>query len=164
MNKIKKFVVSTTVSILVTFCGLSSANELLPEITPNPDYTPNEVVGIQMRALGTNDKLFDNAGIELTFRFASPGNREITGPLERFRVLFEDPAYVPMLNHAQLKIGSSTFSEGAALVPVLIQDNDGNQAGYMFFLSQQTEPPFENCWMTDSVIRIRIPNNQFSIL
>ena len=37
----------------------ASASDLFPEIAPAPEYEPDEVVGIQMRALGTNNLLYD---------------------------------------------------------------------------------------------------------
>ncbi len=142
----------------------ASANELFPEIVPDPAYTPEEVVGIQMRALGQNDKPFENAGIELTFRFASPNNQRNTGPLARFEVLFENLAYKPMLSYASMEIGESMIVNGSAMVPVLLDDMHGKKVGYMFTLSQQIDPPYENCWMTDRVVRVQLPNNSSSIL
>jgi len=136
------------------------ANEdLYPEIQPDSVYTPGEVVGIQMRALGNNNTPFENAGIALTFRFASPGNRLITGPLLRFAMLFENPAYQPMLNHQALEIGESVIVNGLAMVPVIIENHNGERAGYMFTLSQQSLAPYENCWMTDKVVRVRLPKS-----
>ena len=141
-----------------------NAQELLPEIAPSPEYAPDEVVGIQMRALGSNDSPRENAGIEISFRFASPNNRKVTGPLERFQGLFLNPAYSPMLNHSRLEVGPASFSYGIATVPVLVIDRAGKSIGYMFSLSQQDEAPYEDCWMTDSVIPIHIPSDTTSVL
>ena len=140
------------------------AQDMLPEIAPSPEYAPDEVVGIQMRALGSNDSPRENAGIEITFRFASPSNRKVTGPLERFEGLFLNPAYSPMLNHSRLEVGPATLTDGIATVPVLVVDRSGKSVGYMFSLSQQHDPPYEDCWMTDSVIPIHIPPDTTSIL
>jgi hypothetical protein len=140
------------------------SDELFPEIAPSPQYAPNEVVGIQMRALGNNDSPQENAGIEITFRFASPSNRTVTGPLEKFQGLFLSPTYKPMLNHARLEVGPATLAGDTAMVPVLVIDSHGKSIGYMFSLSQQTEPPYEDCWMTDSVIPVSIPPDTTSIL
>ena len=143
---------------------ISQANELFPEIMPDPVYTPEEVVGIQMRALASNNKPFKNAGIELTFRFASPNNKSVTGPLERFATLFESSAYSPMINHQSIELGEPTLFEKQAMIPVLIKDVEGNLAGYMFTLTQQSAKPYENCWMTDKVIRVPLPKSESNIL
>jgi len=140
------------------------ASDLFPEIAPAPEYEPDEVVGIQMRALGTNNQPYENAGIELTFRFASPQNREFTGPLSRFQMLFDNIAYQPMVGHAELTIGEAEIQGETARVPVLIADQDGNKAGYLFYLSKQSKAPYENCWMTDRVIRVTLPEGNNTVL
>ena len=146
------------------YCGTAAAYELFPEIAPSPEYAAEEVVGIQMRALGKNDSPRENAGIEITFRFASPSNRKVTGPLDRFQNLFLNPAYKPMINHSQLEVGVATYEGDSATVPVLVIDSNGGSSGFMFSLTRQTVPPYEDCWMTDSVIPVRIPKDTTSIL
>lgn len=143
---------------------LFASSELYPEINPSPVYTPDEVVGIQMRALGKNDVPYEDAGIELTFRFASPGNKQNTGPLERFKMLFDNPGYGPMLKFETLEIGDSVLINNFAKVPVIITDLNGNRAAYMFTLSKQQSAPYADCWMTDSVVRVRIPDASPTIL
>ena len=32
------------------------------------------------------------------------------------------------------------------------------RVGYMFFLSKQKGGPFDQCWMTDSVLRFKVDN------
>ena len=163
---LKKFLaISIALGALLTaYIPAVQASDLFPEIAPAPEYEPDEVVGIQMRALGANNQPYENAGIELTFRFASPQNREFTGPLSRFRLLFDNIAYQPMVEHAELTIGEADIQGEQARVPVLIADQDGNQAGYLFFLSRQSEVPYENCWMTDRVIRVTLPDGNNTLL
>ena len=142
---------------LLLMSAPATAQSLFPEVQPNPAYTPDEVVGIQMRALANNSSPFEGAGVELTFRFASPDNKAVTGPLEKFRTLFDNPAYGPMIDHATLEIGEGVIGDYQAMVPVIITTTDGTRAGYMFSLSRQGEGQYENCWMTDRVVRIRLP-------
>ena len=59
---------------------------------PKPELTPEQVVEIQVEALRKNDVPTPDAGIATTFRFASPGNRKVTGPLERFAPIVKAPA------------------------------------------------------------------------
>ena len=100
----------------------------------------------------------------MTFRFASPDNKKMTGPIERFRTLFDVPAYKPMINHKKLEIGPTKITDKTALVPVLVHDDDGSQTGYVFALSQQTEGPYENCWMTDRVLQVDFPNKGSDVM
>ncbi len=156
-TKLKTMLVAVvTVIMWLASPNTSLADDFLPEIKPTPEYLPDEVVGIQMRALGDNDKPFDNAGIELTFRFASPSNKASTGPLARFAGLFSNPAYAPMLNHTLLEIGEAEIRDDRARVPVMIEAQDGSRIVYLFMLSRQVEAPYEDCWMTDSVTPIKL--------
>ena len=60
------------------------AADHLPQTKPDPSLSPQDVVSIQIEALRNNDTPYENRGIEVTFNFASPANKRITGPLERF--------------------------------------------------------------------------------
>ena len=51
---------------------------------PSAELAPEEVVAAQLHALRQNDPANRDAGIRIAFRFASPGNRQVTGPIERF--------------------------------------------------------------------------------
>ena len=165
---LRQIFILVTASSLLAMGNLATATDdadiLFPEIQPSPAYTADEVVGIQMRALGNNDSPQADAGIALTYRFASPGNKRNTGPLERFSTLFENAAYKPMINHANLEIGESSLIDSIMYVPVIITDHKGEKAGYMFYLSKQQGDPYHNCWMTDKVIRVRLPKSSSEIL
>ncbi|MGI9316057.1 MAG: DUF4864 domain-containing protein [bacterium] len=153
--KIISIAITTTLLWLVPL-KILLADEFLPEIQPTPEYLPAEVVGIQMRALANNNQPFDNAGIQLTFRFASPSNKVSTGPLSRFSNLFNNPAYQPMIDHSLLKIGDAEIRQDRAKVPVMIEARNGSRMVYLFMLSRQTDAPYQDCWMTDSVTPVKI--------
>ena len=112
-----------------------------PDLEPDPKYSPADVVSIQMNALKQNDTPFKNAGIETTFRFASPSNKAQTGPLERFKALFTNTAYTPMLNHKSMQIGPVDMSERTANIPIIIEDENNLKIGYIFTLDKQNEAP-----------------------
>ncbi len=118
---------------------------------PSPDHSPERVVRFQVEALASNDDPRPDTGIAIAFRFASPANRQSTGPLERFVRIVRAPAYLPMLNHARADYGP-LFERGdyAALV-VSIQAADGSTHRYLFELSRQRTGSLAGCWMTDSV-------------
>jgi hypothetical protein len=117
---------------------------------PSPDFSPEQVVRIQLEALQHNDET--NQGIATTFNFASPGNRKYTGPLPRFIKLLQDPHYRPMLNHKAAEFDPIKISGDTALQRVKLTAKNGQMVIYIFSLSKQTEAPYQNCWMTDGVV------------
>ena len=131
---------------------------------PNPNLSPAEVVRIQIGALARNDIPHENAGIEIAFRFASPQNKLVTGPLPRFIQLVSNPVYRPMLNHRQAKYGPLQIEGANATQPVVLTTKDGQRVGYLFRLSQQDSGTCDGCWMTDGVIRFHIHGDQDGLL
>ena len=138
-----------------------NADDLNPsDLKPDPKYSPADVVNFQMKALKNNNTPYQDAGIELTFRFASPQNRKSTGPLERFKLLFKNEDYAPMLNHSSLEIGPVNYSDGGADVPIYIISKRGEKILYLFRLDKQNQEPYENCWMTSGVIRVPVESSE----
>lgn len=125
--------------------------------TPDTSLSPQEVVRLQVQALGENDTPHDGAGIEAAFNFASPANKEATGPLSRFRTLFDTPQYAPMIDHEGATYSDARVQDGVARVGVILTTDEGTRVGYLFQLSRQTSPPHEGCWMTDAVQRVPVP-------
>lgn len=120
---------------------------------PSPDFLPEEVIRLIVESLQQNDD--SDLGIEVTFNFASPGNKSAAGPLNNFKQQVKEPLFLPMLNFITYK-ASDLVSDGLkAQQIIIIQDQNGLDAGYLFTLSKQTEAPFKDCWMTDSVRRIK---------
>ena len=52
-------------------------------VKPNSNLKPFEVLMIQLNSLKNNNKPYKDAGIEQTWEFAHPNNKEITGPLDK---------------------------------------------------------------------------------
>ena len=139
--------------------GLQAAGEAMgakSELRPRPAFPPERVVRIQIEALGDNDRPHPDAGIEITFRFASPANRKVTGPLPRFIEMVRNPAYRPMLNHRGARYGKLKLDGNHASQTVILKSRDDGRVGYLFQLSRQTEAPYKGCWMTDSVMRFEV--------
>ncbi len=128
----------------------------LISLTPNPEYKPQEVVRIQLTALARNNDPYKDAGIEITFRFASPSNKQMTGPLDRFIRLLYNPAYSPMLEHRAANLGELVRENDRARLSVILTAADGERVGYLFILSKQKSGQYDQCWMTDSVIRYEV--------
>jgi hypothetical protein len=99
---------------------------------PSPSLSPEEVVRIQLEALKANDAS-DN-GIAITFRFASPGNKN-----------FRSATFEPLETDGQF-----------AQQLVEIVDTQGTHWLYLFRLSKQQEGNLAGCWMTDGVLPVEL--------
>ena len=123
-------------------------------LVPNPSLTPQQVVQFQLQALRENAS---GNGIEATYRFASPANRALTGPLERFSKLFDAEQYRPMLNHQDAEVKLMEGNDTSAEVMAALVDATGEYYWFRFTLSRQNQSPYNDCWMTDAVIRVPGP-------
>ncbi len=140
-------IVSFLLLVWVSVSGLAQVADL----TPRPELSPEQVVQYQIEALQHNDEPKLDAGIERAFRFASPSNKQMTGPLEKFIRIVKSPVYSPMVNSVSSSIVGSEVKDDQARIAVHFVTADGRQMTYVFVLSKQNEGEFNNCWMTDSV-------------
>lgn len=129
--------------------------------TPSPSLDPSEVVRIQVEALRNNSLL--NEGIQLTYRFASPDNKRVTGPLIRFTEMVRSAPYDRLLNHLRARYSPLAVSGDQAYQMVIITDAEGEEIAYHWSLSRQIEGEFKDCWMTDAVIPVQRPTQQESV-
>ena len=148
--------------VFVLLCSMAmpasiacSRQPVVPNATePNPDLTPEQVVAVQLNALKNNDDPSPDHGIGIAFNFASPGNKASTGPLPRFIRMVKNPVYRPLLNHRSHTREAIEIFDDIARQRVTVVDTGGRRIVYVFVLSKQAEPPCEDCWMTDSVMRV----------
>ncbi len=136
------------VATVLSLCSTVSLAQNL-DLQPNPSLTPQDVVNFQLTALQDADN-----GIAATFRFASPANKKITGPLSRFSALFDSPQYEPMLNHRGTEIKLLNNDGLTAELLAGVVDQSGDLHWYRFRLSKQISAPFQHCWMTDAVMAV----------
>lgn len=142
--------------LLAAGVPLVGANDLSNDIAlrvalgPTPELDPSEVTRIQLDALRSNTAM--NEGIALTYRFASPDNRKVTGPLARFVAMVRSPPYDRLLNHSRVDFGPVRVVDDRAYQPIFVVDANGQRAGYLWVLSKQDSGEFKDCWMTDAVI------------
>ena len=146
-------------AVVLSGCSLSDISSSPTDATrpaaevlsmaPSPALSPEEVVKIQVEALQHNNDA--DQGIEATFRFASPANKQATGPLARFKRMLKESAYRPMLNHKLAEYAPMEVSDSTATQRVTIVQRNGQATVYLFSLSKQEGPPCPGCWMTDSV-------------
>ena len=128
------------------------------DLQPSPSLTPQEVVQVQIDALRRNDIPSADAGIKRSFRFASPSNRLVTGPIDHFIEIVRSPAYSPLLNSISATVADSQVEGEQAKVLVQIVSGSGREVYYLFLLSKQQNGEYRGCWMTDAVIRLERDN------
>ena len=148
------FSIPTGALLVILWSTTGATAEIFPDLTPNPALSADDVVRIQLGALANNDSPHADAGIEITYRFASPTNKRSTGPLPRFITMVKNPLYAPMINHTHAEYGVSVLREGHTLLPVVLTAIDGTKAGYLFVLRKLQDESCAGCWMTESVVRI----------
>jgi|AntDeeMinimDraft_6_1070357.scaffolds.fasta_scaffold09690_2 hypothetical protein len=120
--------------------------------TPDPSLDPAEVVDIQLDALATNDDPFEDAGIGVAYNFASPANRQTTGPFDRFIRIVKGPQYAPMVDHVEATTGEMERNGNSATQSVTLTGPDGRTVTYDFGLSKDRSGELDGCWLTDRVL------------
>ena len=144
-NKITRLFSTVTLLITIIFIRQASSDSL---IMPDADYTPQEVIEIQLLGLQSGDT---DQGIEQVWLFAHPSNKRATGPLVRFRTLFEMPAYAPLLDlHSySIKKVSETAIESQFVVSIVT--NDGVSYDYFWAVEKVLDGNQAGFWMTTMV-------------
>ena len=133
--------------------GVEVPDPLSDDLVPRPGLSPAEVIRIQLEALRNNDER--DRGIGVAFRFASPANREYTGPLPRFIRMIRQGPYALMLDWRTASYGAVEVRAERARQRVTLTGARA-RTSYWFLLSRQSEAPCAGCWMTDAVYVERI--------
>ena len=117
-------------------------------IEPNNNHTPREVVEIQLLGLQSGDT---GKGIEQVWIFAHPNNKRATGPLARFRTLFEMPSYSPLINlqSYSIELINETAVESQFIVSIIA--DDGISYDYFWALEKVLTGEQAGFWMTTMV-------------
>ncbi|RLM96266.1 DUF4864 domain-containing protein [Haloarcula sp. Atlit-7R] len=119
------------------------------ELRPNCERPPGLVVHIQVLALQNNDPA-TNEGINTTWQFAAPSNRDLTGPYSNF-VRTIQSGFEPLLNATGVRYGPLDRDGDTASQPVTVVNANGTTTSYRWTVEKQTEAPYEGCWMTTGV-------------
>ncbi len=121
-------------------------------IKPEPRFSPEQVVSYQLERLRSEEL---TTGIHQCFAFASPANKQITGPISRFARMLQNSPYSVLISPQELLIGKPELHDDHATVTVTLLDSHGELHAFQFFLTRQTEGEYSGCWMTESVFRLQ---------
>ena len=149
LNKIK-FFENIIFVILISLLLTNFAKADL--IKPNSGIEPIQVVKIQLRGLKNNDQLYKDGGIEQTWEFAHPKNKNVTGPLENFKDMLKGDSYSMLLNHIEHKVKQISASENIASFEVTVLDDKKRYYKFKWIVEKYVKDgPLKGCWLTTIV-------------
>ena len=132
------------------FITISTSNAELLE--PNSNIKPSEVVKIQLLGLQNNNEVFNDSGIEQTWNFAHPMNKQATGPLDRFKEMLKSNNYQMMINHISHTITQVRRGDDWVQFEVIILDKEKIYHKFNWQVEKFIEDgPLKDCWLTTMV-------------
>ena len=138
--------------VLISILILINTSVFAKLTKPNPTINPLSVITIQLEALKENNSPYEDAGIEQTWEFAHPQNRQYTGPLSNFKLMMKSNSYSLMLNHSDHNIIFVSMNQNTANYFIEITDKIGNKFGFTWTVKKSLKKgKFFNCWMTFGV-------------
>jgi len=147
---IKKNMELKKLFIILVF-SILSYNSHADIIKPENNYTPFEVVKIQLTALKNNKKEKGDLGIKQVWMFAHPKNKIATGPYERFKGLIEGEQYKILLNHVSHKINLIMNTKEKHIFKIEILAENKKLYFYEWHVEKGTEKNCNSCWFTSAV-------------
>lgn len=117
---------------------------------PNRGLSPEDVVRIQLDACADQDW---GRGSLQCFCFASPANRAVTGPVDRFGQMLRLSPYDVLSRPDCVLIGRPKRADGTTRILVTVA-KDREILAFVWILAKQSEPPFVGCWMTEGVFAV----------
>jgi hypothetical protein len=124
-------------------------------VFPDPALSPEKVVETQLAGLA--DPSPNGVGIFQCYCLASPANRAVTGPEERFGAMVRQGAFACLSDPQATLVGTPRISGPLARLLVTVVDRDKHLRAFTFILSRQTSEPFKDCWMTEAVYPVTSP-------
>ena len=136
--------------LIFFFITISASNAELLE--PNSNIKPSEVVKIQLLGLQNNNEVFNDSGIEQTWNFAHPMNKQATGPLDRFKEMLKSNNYQMMINHISHTITQVRRGDDWVQFEVIILDKEKIYHKFNWQVEKFIEDgPLKDCWLTTMV-------------
>ena len=136
--------------LVIFFIITSTSNAEL--LKPNSNIKPSEVVKIQLLGLQNNNEIFNDSGIEQTWNFAHPMNKQATGPLDRFKEMLKSNNYQMMINHISHTITQVRRGDDWVQFEVIILDKEKIYHKFNWQVEKFIEDgPLKDCWLPTMV-------------
>ena len=148
-----KLTMTSFVLLILALSSLRYYDNYAPSlIKPNSSLKPIEVLNIQLSSLQRNNIPFNDAGIEQVWEFAHPNNKQITGPLEKFKKMIYSDNYKILIFHIKSEITIISESENKNVYKVSVLTKDKKKYYYIWQIEKvKEEGNLINCWMTTMV-------------
>ena len=148
-----KLTITSFVLLILALSSLRYYDNYAPSlIKPNSSLKSIEVLNIQLNSLQRNNIPFNDAGIEQVWEFAHPNNKQITGPLEKFKKMIYSDNYKILIFHIKSEITIISESENKNVYKVSILTKDKKKYYYIWQIEKvKEEGNLINCWMTTMV-------------
>jgi len=148
-----KLTMTSFVLLILALSSLRYYDNYAPSlIKPNSSLKPIEVLNIQLNSLQRNNIPFNDAGIEQVWEFAHPNNKQITGPLEKFKKMIYSDNYKILIFHIKSEITIISESENKNVYKVSVLTKDKKKYYYIWQIEKvKEEGNLINCWMTTMV-------------
>ena len=136
--------------LIIFFITISTSNAEL--LKPNSNIKPSQVVKIQLLGLQNNNEIFNDSGIEQTWNFAHPMNKQATGPLDRFKEMLKSNNYQMMIDHISHTITQVRGGDDWVQFEVIILDKEKIYHKFNWQVEKFIEDgPLKDCWLTTMV-------------
>ena len=136
--------------LVIFFITISTSNAEL--LKPNSNIKPSEVVKIQLLGLQNNNEVFNDSGIEQTWNFAHPMNKQATGPLDKFKEMLKSNNYQMMINHISHTITQVRRGDDWVQFEVIILDKEKIYHKFNWQVEKYTlDGILKDCWLTTMV-------------
>ena len=107
---------------------------------------------IQLLGLQNNNEIFKDSGIEQTWNFAHPMNKQATGPLDRFKEMLKSNNYQMMIDHISHTITQVRGGDDCVQFEVIILDKEKIYHKFNWQVEKFIEDgPLKDCWLTTMV-------------
>jgi len=116
---------------------------------PKSHFSPAEVASLQVQSI--HDSVTTPESLRVCYSLASPNNREVTGPFDRFAQMVMMPPYDRLATCQDWQVGSATIENDYAAVLVSTVSEDGDATAFRFLMHQYDEAPYRGCWLTEAV-------------
>jgi hypothetical protein len=125
-------------------------SEFVDVTIPKSHFSPAEVVALQVQAL--RDSVTEPEKMKICYSFASPKNREVTGPYARFAEMVMTPPYDKLAVSQDWQVGNAAIEKDYAAVLVSTLSANGDATAFRFLLHQYKRAPYQGCWLTEAVM------------
>jgi len=146
---LKKLQITFKILLIFLISISISKAELLK---PTSDIKPSEVIKIQLIGLQKNNQGYKDSGIEQTWNFAHPNNKQVTGPLDNFKRMIKSQSYQMMINHLSHTITKLESNDKWAQFEVIILDKEKIYHKFNWQVEKYlSDGPLKDCWLTTMV-------------